>query len=139
MNPYWNLHTLPLFAVEAVSLALCLFLFVTVKGEVRSLERGLRRERDQFQAELATAASALDEMRACCAELQASVRVLEDSSGALASCAPARSGINLSVRSQVLRRHRGGEDSAQIAAQLGVPRNEVALLLKVNQLMLRSL
>jgi len=48
----------------------------------------------------------------------------------------ARPGMNLSKRSQVLRLHRRGESSDQIATSLDVPRQEVELLLKVHRIVM---
>jgi hypothetical protein len=45
-----------------------------------------------------------------------------------------RSGINLNKRVQALRLHRRGEDIGHIAAALGVPRREIELLLRIEQL-----
>jgi hypothetical protein len=41
-------------------------------------------------------------------------------------------GMNLTKRVQILRSHRRGENSAQIAATLGVPRAEVDLVVKLS-------
>jgi len=46
--------------------------------------------------------------------------------------APARRSVNLSKRGQVIRLSRRGEPVDTIAATLGLPRREVALLLKVH-------
>lgn len=48
--------------------------------------------------------------------------------------APARSGFNLQRRGQALRLLRRGEDIAHVSAALGVPRGEVELLIRVQQL-----
>jgi hypothetical protein len=45
-------------------------------------------------------------------------------------------GLNLNRRSQALRMHRRGEASEQIAANLGVPRQEVDLLLKIHRIVM---
>jgi len=52
--------------------------------------------------------------------------------------APARLGINLSRRSQALRLHRRGESAGQIAAELGIPVQEVKLLLKVHEIVMST-
>ena len=53
--------------------------------------------------------------------------------------APATNGLNLTKRSQVLQLHRRGETPQQIALALGVPRNEIELLIKVQQIVLANL
>lgn len=50
-----------------------------------------------------------------------------------------RPGFNLSTRSQALRMHRRGDSPGQIAAALQVPLQEVELLLKVHQIVLKNL
>ena len=52
--------------------------------------------------------------------------------------APDRGGINLSRRSQALRLHRRGQTAAQIAAELGIPVQEVALLMKVHEIVMST-
>jgi hypothetical protein len=48
-------------------------------------------------------------------------------------------GLNLSKRSQALRMRRRGESTAQIAASLDVPRQEIDLLLKVHEIVIASI
>jgi len=110
----------------AAGLAACLYLFVTVKIELRGREVRLRAE---VESTLGAAAGQLEQIEARLAELEQDLRGLEQSTPA----AVPRSGINLTTRSQVLRRRRLGEDPAQIAAALGLPRTEVDLLLKVDR------
>ena len=43
--------------------------------------------------------------------------------------------MNLTRRSQVLRMARRGDNPEQIAAELGLPENEVQLLLKVQKIL----
>jgi hypothetical protein len=49
-----------------------------------------------------------------------------------------RPGFNLSRRSHVLRLARRGDSSSQIAASLEMPRQEVDLLLKVHQIVMKK-
>lgn len=79
--------------------------------------------------------SALDEMRASIEGLALKIRELE----ALPGDPAVKTGLNLGKRSQVLRLHRSGDSPAQIAAALGVPQQEVELLLKVQRIMLHKL
>jgi hypothetical protein len=79
--------------------------------------------------------SALDEMRASIEGLSRKMREIE----ALPGDPTVKSGLNLSKRSQVLRMHRSGDAPAQIASALGVPHQEVELLLKVQSIMLNKL
>ena len=49
-----------------------------------------------------------------------------------------RAGMNMNRRSQALRMHRQGEQPEQIASALELPRQEVELLLKVQQIVLAN-
>jgi hypothetical protein len=53
--------------------------------------------------------------------------------------APPSTSLNLDKRSQALRMHRRGEEPAEIAAALGIPLQEVHLLLKVHRVVLSSI
>jgi uncharacterized protein HemX len=110
----------------AAGLAACLFLFVTVKIEMLRRDRQLR---GVLENALTASAAQMEQLEARLAELEQDLRGLEQSA---ASPTP-RPGINLTTRSQVLRRARTGEDPAQIASALGLPRTEVDLLLKVDR------
>jgi len=50
-----------------------------------------------------------------------------------------RAALNLDKRSQALRMHRRGEGPPEIAAALGIPLQEVHLLLKVHRIVLSSI
>ncbi len=52
---------------------------------------------------------------------------------------PLRPGLNLSKRSQALRLHRRGDPPREIAEQLEIPLQEVELLLKVHEIVMRAL
>ena len=79
--------------------------------------------------------SALEEMRTAIERLAVQIREIE----ALPGDPNVKSGLNLSKRSQVLRMHRSGDSPSQIAAALGLPHQEVELLLKVQRIMLQKL
>jgi len=53
--------------------------------------------------------------------------------------APVRCSFNLSTRSQALRMHRRGDTAGQIAAALQIPLQEVELLLRVHNIVLKHL
>jgi hypothetical protein len=55
-----------------------------------------------------------------------------------AGAAPPRLGLNLSKRSQALRMHRRGDPPEQIAAALGIPLQELDLLVKVHRIVMSS-
>lgn len=106
----------------AFALLLCLYLFLTLKAEMRARER---RARQELEAVVVLAGQQVE-------QLEARLAALEQT----ASGAQPRPGMNLTIRTQVLRRRRQGEDAAQIATALGLPRTEVELLLKVDRLTL---
>jgi len=129
------LHPLLSYALMAVGLGLCLYLFMTLKAEMR----GLLPCRIEDQQRVEALEGALGEARLAVQQLENDLREVERQTGMLVAPAPARSGLNLSKRTQVLRLHRAGEDSAAIATSLGLPRGEVDLLIKVHGMVLERI
>lgn len=123
----WILHPAAQCGLLAAGLLLCLFLFVSAKREIRV-------EKARGEARAQAAEAALSQIREELAQWESRLAEVEAKAGLLVPPAPAASGLNLSRRSQVLRMHRRGEAPEQIAASLGLPQNEVALLLKVHRL-----
>ena len=112
----------PLFqySLLAVGLALCLYLFYSLKTELSVMRRG------------AGAAGVSADLETRVEDIG---RRVEEAMAA-AWTPPARlSGINYTKRTQALRMNRRGESAATIAGALAVPRNEIELLLKVQKLM----
>ncbi len=126
----WLLQPLLCYALLAAGLALGLCLFLTLKSEIR----GLLRRRLEEQRQVRALETALAEVRLALETLERDLRQVESQAGMLVPPQPARSGLNLSKRTQVLRMHRAGQDQAGIAAALALPRAEVELLLKVHQI-----
>ncbi|MGH9674342.1 MAG: hypothetical protein ACRD44_14265 [Bryobacteraceae bacterium] len=124
--PYiWLIPVLITLAAMAAIQLLLLYLFLTLKADIRRLEKGP-------QETPLPAAPALRDLGHAVKELQERLVGMPPATEA----PPARlatPGINLTRRSQVLRLSRRGESAGQIAATLGVPLNEVELLLKVHQ------
>ena len=131
----WILHPLVCYALLAAGMGLCAYLFVTLKAEIRGL--GRQRADDRRQAKALE--NSLAEARRAAQDLEADLREVERHSGMLVAPAPARSGLNLSKRTQVLRMHRAGQDSAGIAAALALPRAEVELLIKVHRIVVEQI
>ena len=134
-NPDFLLRPLAFYGLLAAGLGLCLYLFVTLKAEVRGVLRRFLDERKQLQA----LETALGETRLTVQALQSDLRTLEQQTGMLVVPPPARSGLNLSKRTQALRLHRAGQDTACIAAALALPRSEVDLLVKVHRIVLEQI
>jgi hypothetical protein len=131
----WIPHQLVSYALLAAGLGLCLYLFVTLKIELRRFFHRRMQDVQQIRA----FESVLGEVRSTIQRLENDLREVEGQTGMLVAPAPAKSGLNLSKRTQVLRMHRAGEDSAGIAAQLGLPRAEVELLIKVHRMVLEHI
>lgn len=132
MSALWQL--LMPYVLLAVGFGLCLFLFVTLKVEIGGLRRREREDQKQIQ-ELVNIGS---EARSELARLKTGLGEVQGQIGILVPPAPARSGLNLTKRTQVLRMHRAGQESAGIAVALGLPRAEVDLLIKVQRLVLEK-
>ncbi len=129
-HPDFMLQPLICYVLLAVGLGLCLYLFVTLKMEIRGLLRRCLDGRQQMQA----LETSLGDARLAAQSLETDLREVERQTGMLVAPAPARSGLNLSKRTHVLRMHRAGQDSAGIAAALALPRSEVELLIKVHRI-----
>jgi hypothetical protein len=135
----WVRPLLLVYGALALFMILSLYLWVSSKMEWQGQSRKDRGARSRMECELASARAEIDALRANVCALEQSLRDLHETSGALVAPVPPRSGLNLNVRSQVLRRNRFGEPPAEIAAALCVPRAEVDLLLKVNRIVMENL
>ena len=108
-------------------LSLCIGIWVSVKREVGRLRIRLRERDTQLEAASRALLAQITDMRA-------ELHDAEERTSQLVPPAPARSGLNVNTRTQVLRMFRHGEAEDSIASKLGLPRNEVSLLLKVHKL-----
>ena len=125
----WILNPALTYAAIAVGLGLCLFLFFSLKRELRSMEIRGRKKVSALETDWAAKLEILDERW----------RELSQISSLLVAPAPPRSGLNLSKRSQALQLSRRGEAPRDIAAALSIPQTEVELLVKVQKIMLSGL
>jgi hypothetical protein len=119
------------YVLQAAGSIACLFIFLTLKQEIRRLKSRL----DRQQADQATSAGDL-KLRFEAIILR--LRDSEERAGVLVAPEAPRSGLNLTKRSQVIRMSRRGERVENIAASLSLPRGEVDLLLKINALVVSS-
>ena len=117
---------LPIYALVAVSLGLCMYLFFTAKREIRRLQLRMKQQNVLLQ-------EAYDRMEFAVEQLKKHFAELEGKAGEMVPPSPAKSGMNLNKRSQAARMFRRGERPEQIAAALSLPRNEVVLLLKIHE------
>ena len=122
---------LPIYALVAISLGLCLYLFCTAKREIRRLQLRMKQQNILLQ-------EAYDRMEFAVEQLKKQFEELEGKAGEMVPPSPAQSGMNLNKRTQAARMFRRGERPEQIAAALSLPRNEVALLLKIHQASMAS-
>ena len=117
------------YALLAAGLALCLYLFVSAKRDLRAAERRIGKQQAETEERIRKAQQEI-------AELRGALQEAEERAGMLVPPQAPRSGLNLSRRSQVLRMHRRGDRPEYIAATLGVPLGEVELLVKVHRMIL---
>ena len=129
MRLEWILHPVMPYADIAIVLALCVYLFVSVKRDLRAGEARLGKKLAALETDWQAKMESLDERW----------KELSQVSNLLVPPPPPRSGLNLNKRSQALERHRRGETPPEIAAALAIPRNEVELLIKVQRIVLSSL
>ncbi len=115
------------YSVALICLGVSLWLFGSLKIEmarVRSLAEVSEVVRDGDSAAIRV--------------LKAELEKLRESMTGLEQTRPTRiapaNGLNLTKRAQALRMHRRGEPVTSIAAALETPGNEIALMLKVQEL-----
>ena len=113
-------------ALLAAGLVASIYLFITLKCELQKGRARLKRELTRAEAENR-------ELKRRIEELGVRVEDAEDRAGVLVPPAPPRSGLNLGRRTQVIRMWRRGDRADTIAASLNLPKNEVELLVKVQQ------
>ena len=122
MIPDWHvmIYPLELYGVLAVTGSCLLYVFV-LHMKLRTLVRHGRDEHEGLKSRLAQVVDTLENMKAQEARVERP------------STMPAQA-LNLNKRGQVLRMRRRGESTETIAGALGIPRNEVDLLLKVHRM-----
>lgn len=102
-------------------------LFFTLKLAFQSALARIRRDVKRAQAEL-------DQLKRDVAGIGLRLQDAEERAGVLVPPTPPRSGLNVSRRTQVIRRFRRGGRPENIAASLNLPKGEVELLLKVHRM-----
>jgi len=99
------------------------------------MKREMRRQARRYKKALQEMEGLLPKLRAAAAPPEAeSPADTEDTAVVPADDHHVRSGFNLQRRALALRLLRRGEDVAHVSAVLGVPRGEVELLIRVQQL-----
>jgi len=110
---------LPLIVTTAAAL-LSLMLFLSMRAQLRSVQARLRKFEEAATPGTEPVKSELKEEPAILMTLP-------------------KAGLDTTTRSKVLRMHRAGQSSDDIAASLRMPRGEVDLLVKVHEIELGSL
>jgi hypothetical protein len=127
----WIVHPAMQYGLLAAGLGLCLYLFFTLKLEIRAIERRWKVREGELAQAISAVRAALDGARA-------ELHEMGEQTGMLVAPTATRSGLNLSKRGQVLQMNRRGQSAEQIAAALGLPITEVDLLIKVHQIVLEQ-
>ncbi len=113
------------YGALALTIAACVFLFITLKRDLRTMEiRDLRRT-ENLRCEV----------REVKEELEALRREIEIRESKADPSATLGRTLGSGVRIQALRMIKQGEGLDRIASELNLPRNEVELLMKVHKLM----
>ena len=131
MRLEWILHPGAQYGLLGAGLGLCLYLFFSLKCEIRTQEKCREEGQKALGEVIAAVRASLDEVRA-------EVLELREQTGMLVAPAPTKSGLNLSRRGQVLQMYRRGQPPEQIAVSLGLPLTEIELLIKVHQIVLEQ-
>ena len=114
------------YGLLALAIGLCTFLFITLKQDLHRVHTSHARAEKHLEG-------LVDNVTLELSSLRKSVHDVEIKASALPQMADPRPGMNVSRRGQVLRMHKRGERPEQIATALGLPLNEVELLLKVSR------
>jgi hypothetical protein len=125
----WILHPAISYALIAAGMGLCLFLFASLKRDLRAAETRCQKKLAALELDWKAKMDAFDERW----------KELSQAAGTLVPPAPTRSGLNVNKRSQALQMSRRGEKPQDIAAALSIPQNEVELMLKVQRIVLSGL
>jgi len=126
MKLEWILNPLVCYALLAIVMSLCLYLYMAVQRQIQTVEAHAGREQHKLEAELLRMEQELNGVKAELREMAAGMT-------AAAQPRPAVSGMNMNRRTQALRMARRGDRPDQIAAALQLPGSEVNLLLKVHR------
>ena len=105
----------------------CLLYAFVLHLKMRAVVKNAREQRESLESRVAQASEAVEALRA-----QMEQKAQESQVPVLA----AGGALNLNRRGQALRMRRRGESPATISGSLGIPRNEVDLLLKVHEMAL---
>lgn len=118
-------HPVFTYGLLAAGIAACVYLFVTVKQELRRIHLEHRKAESELDHLLGEVSAKVGITNRVALELESALAKLPQMSDP-------QPGMNVSRRTQVLRMHRRGERPDQISAALRIPLREVELLLKLS-------
>jgi hypothetical protein len=121
----WILNPLTLYGVLAAALVAGVALFFAVKAEIRAVRRRFEESGKAAAVRLKETELAIERLREAMAETGEPPP------------APLLPGLNLTRRAQAVRMHQRGEPAATIAAALRAPRNEIELLIRLQEMQRR--
>ncbi len=130
MNLEWILSPLAIYAAVTLTLVISAGLWLSSKVETCRLKRKVEDTRKALE----TSEESRKALAVKVEELEGAVNRLADEPVVVQTPGPVRNSINLTKRAQVLRMRRRGESVESITAALCVPRNEIELLLKLNEM-----
>lgn len=130
MNLEWILSPLAIYAAVTLTLVISAGLWLGAKVETTRLKRKVEDTRKALE----TSEESRKALAVKVEELEGAVNRLAEEPVVAPTPGPVRNSINLTKRAQVLRMRRRGESVESITAALCVPRNEIELLLKLNEM-----
>jgi hypothetical protein len=118
------------YLLPAAILAVPLALIAAIDVRVRQLGKAVRACDAAIQSEAAQLTNAVNDLKRMVTEL-------ESKEGARSDGEPQEAGLSDLARGKVLKMHRVGRASEQIAETLGLPKGEVDLLIKVHKIVMQ--
>jgi hypothetical protein len=113
------------YSLLVLTLGVCAYLFMTVKRELRVFETRYLRRGETLRIQLQDLSAEVETVRR-------EMEMMEQKSD---PCATVGRTLGSGTRIQALRMIKQGEGPENIAVKLGLPRNEVELLVKVQRLL----
>lgn len=129
------------YATLSVAMIACLYLFISLTGELAKIRRRFERRMEESQVETSRIAGRVDALGVRFNESEERLLGLEHTTAGLAAVRRVQAmgpGIDANQRSQVMRMARLGARAEEIAADLHLPQNEVDLLVKVQRAVARA-
>lgn len=134
-------HPFLYYSLLAAAMTACIYLFVSVKSDLARMDKKIARRIHAAESETSRIGAHTAALETKVAGWSARVRSLEENVEVFSldrSGNTSRPGIDMNQRTQVMRRARRGERPEQIAVELGMPKSEVDLLVKVHRAVVRA-